>query len=64
MSDKDADIVNLNKFRKKKERAAAVKRASENRVRHGRTKAEKEAARLESERCRRALEGLEKADED
>lgn len=36
-----AEIVNLNKFRKKKARAAAVVKAAENRVRFGRTKAEK-----------------------
>ena len=37
-----AEIVNLNKFRKKKAREAAATQAAENRVRFGRTKAEKE----------------------
>ncbi len=37
-----ADIVNLNKARKKKARAEKDKRAQENRVRFGRTKAERE----------------------
>ena len=35
------DIVNLNQFRKKKKRADDEKRAEENRVKFGRTKAEK-----------------------
>ncbi|MCC2656039.1 MAG: hypothetical protein K0Q76_1147 [Panacagrimonas sp.] len=37
-----AEIVNLNKFRKKKARADAAARAAENRVRFGRTNAQKE----------------------
>lgn len=37
-----AEIVNLNKFRKKKAREAAAAQAAENRARFGRTKAEKE----------------------
>lgn len=36
-----AEIVSLNKYRKARERAKAASEASENRVRHGRTKAEK-----------------------
>ena len=36
-----ADIVNLNRFKKEKERAAKVAKAAENRTAHGRTKAEK-----------------------
>lgn len=42
------DVVSLNKFRKAKDKAADKKQASENRVRHGQTKAErKERAALE-----------------
>ena len=37
-----AEIVNLNKFRKKKAREEASAQAAENRVRFGRTRAEKE----------------------
>lgn len=37
-----AEIVNLNKFRKKKAREAAAAQAVENRVRFGRSKAEKQ----------------------
>jgi hypothetical protein len=37
-----AEIVNLNKVRKAKERALKERRAEENRIRHGRTRAERE----------------------
>jgi hypothetical protein len=48
-----ADIVNLNKARKTRDRAEDKKRAEENRVRFGRTKAEKQtAARNEVARIR------------
>ncbi|HMN37061.1 MAG TPA: DUF4169 family protein [Hyphomicrobium sp.] len=36
-----ADIVNLNKVRKAKERIEKKRRAEENRAKHGRTKAER-----------------------
>jgi len=36
-----AEIVNLNKFRKQRERDATRQSAEENRIRHGRTKAER-----------------------
>ena len=36
-----AKVVNLNKFRKQKAREAAAATAAENRIRFGRTKAEK-----------------------
>jgi Domain of unknown function (DUF4169) len=35
------DVVNLKRFRKKLEREQAANRSQENRVRHGRTKAER-----------------------
>ncbi|MEL7032699.1 MAG: DUF4169 family protein [Pseudomonadota bacterium] len=38
--------VNLNKFRKAKARAEKEQRAQENRIKHGRTKAEKAQDRL------------------
>ena len=53
-----ADIVNLNKFRKKKKHADDEKRAEENRVKFGRTKAEKTrnaAERRKKERPSRRL---------
>ena len=36
------DVVNLNKFRKQKAKAEAAKRAETNRLKHGRTRAERE----------------------
>ena len=45
-----ADIINLNKARKAKAKAAAVAKAVENRARFGRTTAEK--ARDDAERAR------------
>lgn len=55
-----ADIVNLNKFRKARERADAEQRAEENRLRHGRTKAEKERVAAEEQARSRALDQAER----
>lgn len=52
-----ADPINLNKARKAKARAGGKAEAAENRVRFGRTKGEKAAAKLDAERARRDLEG-------
>jgi len=49
-----AEIVNLNKFRKAKERTGKEKRAEENRAKFGRTKAE----RIEAEDERRRRDAL------
>ncbi|MFN4088601.1 MAG: DUF4169 family protein [Alphaproteobacteria bacterium] len=35
------DLVNLNRFRKQRERDEKARRAAENRAKHGRTKAER-----------------------
>ncbi len=44
-----AEIVNLNKYRKARERAESVRRSAENRALHGRTGLEKTSdARVES----------------
>lgn len=56
------DVVNLNRFRKQQERTRRAKEAEENRIRHGRTKAEKTAERLERERAARDLEGNKRDD--
>ena len=40
--------VNLNKFRKAKARAEKEQRAQENRIKHGRTKAEKARDKLQA----------------
>lgn len=52
-----AEIINLNRFRKAKERAEAARRAEANRVLFGRTKAEKEATRRVTEKERADLDG-------
>lgn len=51
------DVVNLNRFRKKKQREEKAKQAEINRVRHGRTKAQKELEHADRERAARLLEG-------
>lgn len=51
------NVVNLNRFRKKKAREEKAKQAEINRIRHGRTGAEKEQARLERERAARVIDG-------
>ena len=48
-----AEIVNLNKFRKTREKASKERDSEENKIRFGRTKAEKKAeekARIKSEK--------------
>lgn len=52
-----ADIVNLNRFRKAKSKAEATRQAAENRIVHGRTRAEREREAQENEARRRGLEG-------
>ncbi len=50
------DVVGLGKFRKARTRVEDKKRAEENRVRFGRTRAEREAAEKEGERAARVLD--------
>ena len=52
-----SNVVNLNRFRKRKQREEKAKQAEINRIRHGRTKAEKERELTERERAVRTLEG-------
>lgn len=52
-----AEIVNLNRWRKAKEKQEKTRQAEVNRVAFGRTKAEKKADRLQAEQDSRALEG-------
>ena len=61
-----ADIINLNKKRKAKARLVKEKKASENRIKFGRTKKEKQRDKLENERHERHLDGhqLEKKEDD
>lgn len=60
------NVVNLNRFRKKKQRENKAKQAEINRIRHGRTQAEKDRERAERERVARAIDGkrLEKESAD
>lgn len=50
-------VINLNKVRKQRKRAADAAKAEQNRVRHGRTGAEKARARQEAETRVRVLDG-------
>jgi hypothetical protein len=52
-----SNVVNLNRFRKKKERAEKAKQADINRIRHGRTKGEKQREHADRERAARMLDG-------
>lgn len=54
--------INLNKARKARARADAGRKATENRVRFGRGKAEKQVSKLEAERARRALDDAKRED--
>lgn len=51
------EIVNLNQARKARARAEKTREAEANRRAHGRTKTEKNIARLEAERAQRLLDG-------
>mgnify|MGYP001765691805 CR=1 FL=1 len=50
------DVVGLGKARKARARAEDKSRAEENRVRFGRTRAEREAAEMEAMRAVRAID--------
>ena len=51
-----ADIVNLNQYRKRRDRREAEKGATENRVRHGRSKVDRQKERRENEKAAKDLE--------
>ncbi|MEX0758976.1 MAG: DUF4169 family protein [Tistlia sp.] len=53
-----AEIVNLRQQRKARARAERVEQAATNRVRHGRTKDERQRQENDAERRRRQLDGL------
>ncbi len=52
-----SDIVNLNHYRKRRERELAEKRKSERRARSSRLKAERDSARHDAKHVRRDLDG-------
>lgn len=51
------NVVNLNRFRKKKAREEKVKQAEINRIKHGRTGAQKAREHADRERAAKLLEG-------
>lgn len=51
------DVVNLNKFRKRKARVERAKRADVNRRLHGRTKAERARDELQKQQLTRKVDG-------
>ncbi|HYI69645.1 MAG TPA: DUF4169 family protein [Skermanella sp.] len=51
------DVVNLNRFRKAKEKAAREAQAAANRTRHGRTKDQRTREKDEAARIAKELEG-------
>jgi hypothetical protein len=52
-----SNVVNLNKFRKKKSKAAQKKQAETNRRLHGRTKAERARDALQKKKLETSVEG-------
>ncbi len=54
------DVANLNKFRKQKARAAKKAQAAFNRVKHGRTKAEKMAEESQTVRDEKNLDSAKR----
>lgn len=55
-----SELINLNKARKAKARTEAKARAAENRVKFGRTKAEKAADEAKAEKLRSLLDGAKR----
>ena len=51
-----ADIVNLNQYRKRRDPRDAAKAAAENRIRHGRSKAERQKERRENDKVAKDLD--------
>lgn len=58
-----AEIVNLNRYRKAREKERARTTAEENRARFGRNKAEKRADKDEQERNTRKIDGARLEDD-
>lgn len=59
-----AEIINLNRFRKEKARAAKAAIADENRVRFGRTRAQQALDRISAEKARHHVESHRREDEE
>lgn len=58
------EVINLNQKRKANARVQKEKKASENRVKYGRTKAEKQKEKREAERAQRHLQGHKRETEE
>ena len=56
------DVINLNRARKARHRAAKEVQAAENRAKFGRTGAQKAADRAEREKAERSLDGARRED--
>ena len=54
------EVINLRRARKAKARTEAATTATANRAAHGRTKAEKIAAKADAERAAKALDGAKR----
>ncbi len=52
-----SDVLNLNRFRKRKQREEQKQQAERNRVVHGRSKADKQLVRFEQQRAEKQHEG-------
>ncbi len=57
-----AEIINLKRHRRARDKVQADAKAAENRILHGRTKAERERDRLQVEQDQRKLEALRRDD--
>ena len=55
-----AEIINLRRARKARDRVASEAEAAANRLSHGRSKAEKQATRAERERLEQSLDGAKR----
>lgn len=59
-----AEIINLNRVRKEKARLNKASTAEENRVRFGRTRAQKALDRISAEKARHHVDGHRRDDEE
>ena len=57
-----AELINFNRAKKARDKAAAKTQAAKNRVKHGRTKGQKAVTKLDAERARRELDGAKRED--
>ncbi len=57
-----AEIINLKRHRRARDQIQADAKAAENRILHGRTKAERERDRMQAEQDRRKLDVLRRDD--